>query len=228
MTFSKWHLLPILSLLFTLLLQAGCTTVPTQEPVKNAELKGTTWYLTDFFDKNTQPQTTDLKATLVLSKDVFSVNGTDGCNLFVGGYEMVAYEPQWLRFSRFASTRMACHTDMDTSDRYLSLVQSANHFEINGEQLTLYKGLEPLLKFNTQLPKQPAETLSYVCEQTPLKVTLKDDNASLIWQGQQHQLHSVISASGAKYQNNEVTFWSKGEQAFLIFPEQSIACQLER
>lgn len=228
MTFSNWRSLSLLSLLLTLLLQAGCTTAPTQETVANAEFKGTTWYLTDFINTDAQPIPTDLSATLILSQDTFAVNGSDGCNLFVGGYEMVAYEPQWLRFSRFASTRMACHTDMNASDDYLARLQSANRFEVIGQQLTLFKGASPLLILNTQPPKQAQLTFNYQCEQTPLKVTFDDQYARIIWQGQHHQLSRVISASGAKYQNSDITFWGKGEQAFLILPDESIACQVER
>jgi membrane-bound inhibitor of C-type lysozyme len=35
----------------------------------------------------------------------------------------------------------------------------------------------------------------------------------------------VLSASGIKYMNDQLTFWTKGQKAFLIWDKQNLECE---
>ena len=67
-----------------------------------------------------------------------------------------------------------------------------------------------------------AKTYVYQCNKSYQFVArLENNNVWLFLPGQIHALPRVTSASGAKYTNGTITFWSKGEEALLQTPSQT-------
>ncbi|MGY1489370.1 MliC family protein [Methylobacillus pratensis] len=57
----------------------------------------------------------------------------------------------------------------------------------------------------------------YQCESGGVaQVTYEQDKAVLQYQGETHTLEQAISASGARYRNAALEWWSKGEEATLF------------
>lgn len=70
-----------------------------------------------------------------------------------------------------------------------------------------------------KVDKETNETLlHYQCEKQQLDVRLNNEiqQVKLIIDGKEQQLHQVVSASGAKYSNDDYSFWSKGDQAMIL------------
>ena len=67
-----------------------------------------------------------------------------------------------------------------------------------------------------------ANTYVYQCSKSYQFVArVENDNVWLFLPGQTISLPQVTSASGAKYTNGKITFWSKGEEALLQTPSQT-------
>lgn len=66
--------------------------------------------------------------------------------------------------------------------------------------------------------EEPRER-TYYCGAQQIKVTPNDERIKLAYAGQQYELRSTESASGARYENDDeeyqVSFWSRGERARL-------------
>lgn len=61
----------------------------------------------------------------------------------------------------------------------------------------------------------PPQSAKYVCGENTVEVTyLSPDEVLLKTDNKEHELYSAISASGARYINDEatITFWNKGTQ----------------
>ncbi|UPT55680.1 MliC family protein [Dickeya zeae] len=70
------------------------------------------------------------------------------------------------------------------------------------------------------MPTAQPQTLHYQCGTMPLTVTLnpgqKVDSVTFLLDGESHTLPQVPAASGARYSDDRYTFWSKGQQAFIV------------
>jgi heat shock protein HslJ len=71
---------------------------------------------------------------LVLDATSHRVSGSGGCNRLSGGYEL---EGEHLKFSRMASTMMACPSGMETEQRFLAALGRVKKWKVVGRQLEL-------------------------------------------------------------------------------------------
>lgn len=216
------------SLMLWLFLLTACSTSPEKEtsPPQPLPLTGIAWQLTDFFSPEGTPVAATQGAHLKLTDNNLSVSGFGGCNRFVGAYQTAPIASHPLRFSRLASTRMLCANPetMKEEALFMETLAQTTQYEITDKTLTLYYGYKPLLRFSPPAPAT-AKTVQYLCEQQVLAVTFENEQARFDWQNQPQVLTHAPSGSGAKYQNAEFTFWTKGPRAFLILPDRSIECR---
>ncbi len=76
----------------------------------------------------------------------------------------------------------------------------------------------------TACNKQPV-TNNYVCDNALAKLDIiSNKQAKLSFYDHDYILNHEVSASGSKYINQEVLFWSKGEQAMLIINGKKYQC----
>ena len=62
-----------------------------------------------------------------------------------------------------------------------------------------------------------SEALTYHCDSgTVIAVSYEQDKAVLDYRGQAHTLVQAISASGARYRDDALEWWSKGDEATLF------------
>jgi heat shock protein HslJ len=70
------------------------------------------------------------------------VEGSGGCNRFVGGYRETGGQ---IEFSQLASTRRACFSGMEREDAYLNALANARFWQLKGGRMRLYDGEGRLL-----------------------------------------------------------------------------------
>ncbi len=75
--------------------------------------------------------------------------------------------------------------------------------------------------------KQPSIN-NYICNSAPAKLDIiSNKQAKLSFYDHDYMLNHEVSASGSKYINQEVLFWSKGEQAMLIIKGKKYHCNTD-
>jgi heat shock protein HslJ len=118
---------------------AACAT-GTRPPA--GDLTGVEWRLTEI---DGAPAVTSAgggggDASFRLDADSARVTGFTTCNRFFGRYE--ALPGGRLRFSNLGSTKMACvePARSQQEQKFMSVLQSADRYEIGGNVLTLYAG----------------------------------------------------------------------------------------
>lgn len=172
------------AILVALLMLTGCTitfpsvatpgatpgsTVPSNgdEP-----LAGTSWALTGLGRDAAIPVVANSTVTLDFSTDG-QASGNAGCNSYGGDYTVAG---EMITISELVSTLMAC-TDtavMDQEQEYLAALDSAGHFAVDGNQLTIWgEGDSGTLTFTTgtaatAVPTDAAVTATPVVPLTPL------------------------------------------------------------
>ncbi|MDP3538378.1 MAG: META domain-containing protein [Azonexus sp.] len=116
-------------LCFTLSL-AACSATSS---VPDEPLQDRYWRAVEIDGQAVQVTNNRAEPHVVLAKDQ-RAHGSDGCNRFNGGYDAT----QGLRFSRMASTMMACIPPVDVMARAFStaLTETAN-YRIRGKQMEL-------------------------------------------------------------------------------------------
>lgn len=71
------------------------------------------------------------------------------------------------------------------------------------------------------------DVVSYLCDEQKLDVYFHAEDAQLIWQSNEYVLTRAVSASGAFYLGEGVSFWAHNDEAQLTVQERhSIPCQL--
>ena len=71
------------------------------------------------------------------------------------------------------------------------------------------------------------ETLVYECSETEFVARVMGDQMAVWFEGRHLILLRVPSASGEKYENDDVVFWSKGDEAFVELENQRFdGCEL--
>jgi len=76
---------------------------------------------------------------------------------------------------------------------------------------------------------EPQNSQSYSCD-SQLTAVIKsesEETASLTYNQVTYQLTQQSSASGVKYSNDDVLFWTKGNEAMLIIDGNKYHCNLE-
>lgn len=84
--------------------------------------------------------------TPTLNIDGAKVNGNAGCNSYFGTLSTDAASGTFTA-SQLGSTRMACD-NMSVEQNFMSMMQKANKYVVNGTTLELYQDNLLLLKFN--------------------------------------------------------------------------------
>lgn len=79
----------------------------------------------------------------------------------------------------------------------------------------------------TACSKEPS-SIPYLCNDKPLLLNVIDDSsAELTFSNKKYMLMNEQSASGVKYINKEVLFWSKERSAMLIIAGKKYKCILK-
>lgn len=120
------NLLIVLSLVLTFSL-AACGIFE-----KGPDLEGTSWSL---IEVNGQPIIDGTDPTLIFEAD--RVGGNGSCNTFGGDYKV---ENGTLTFGPIASTLMYCEGFMDQESAYLTALQEAAEYQIEGGNLQILNG----------------------------------------------------------------------------------------
>ncbi|MPT48314.1 MAG: META domain-containing protein [Sphingobium sp.] len=89
----------------------------------------------------------DREPHLILKAGDNRVTGFGGCNNFMGSYTLDE-KMQRIRFSKIASTMMACSKGMDVEQQFHEVLELADNYSINGDHMTLNKArIAPLARF---------------------------------------------------------------------------------
>jgi putative lipoprotein len=102
-------------------------------------LRGAYWKLTRLGDSPVQAGEPQREPHFILAqekdeKGSGTVSGSGGCNRFNGGFTL---EGDQLRFSKMASTMMACADGMEQEGSFLKNLASVARYRITGDQLEL-------------------------------------------------------------------------------------------
>ena len=108
-------------------------TAPSPKP--DANLTNTYWKLAELNGEPAALGAGERELHMVLIGGENHVRGFSGCNRFTGDYTI---EESQMKFSQMASTSMACMDGMEQEQRFLTALKETDHFEISGEELSLF------------------------------------------------------------------------------------------
>ncbi|MDR3260297.1 MAG: META domain-containing protein [Tannerella sp.] len=108
-----------------------------KEPAEK-ELAGTYWKLVELSGESvTATPGPDAEPHLIFKAEGRSVYGSGGCNSFRGTYEL---KPEnGIRFSPMISTLKMCVNNIETENKLMKALQTAEHYELKGDTLSLGK-----------------------------------------------------------------------------------------
>ncbi|MCC5929088.1 MAG: copper resistance protein NlpE N-terminal domain-containing protein [Cyclobacteriaceae bacterium] len=111
------------------------------------ELQERYWKLVELrgksIDKN---EFSNKEVHIILKKEDFRVFGNGGCNTLLGSYEYDSKATS-IRFSRMASTLMAC-PNLDEEQAFKNVLEMADNYAIKNDTLSLHKAkMAPLARF---------------------------------------------------------------------------------
>ena len=72
------------------------------------------------------------------------------------------------------------------------------------------------------------KSIHYLCNDRVVELAHQGAGATLTLNGQTYALNKEPSASGVKYINERVLFWSKADEAMLIVSGNKYHCQLQQ
>jgi putative lipoprotein len=98
----------------------------------DASLRGSYWKLTRLGEAPVHVSERQREPNIVLAEGKEEVSGSGGCNRFHGGFTL---DGDQLRFSRMASTMMACLDGMEQEGRFLKELVKVARYRITGDQL---------------------------------------------------------------------------------------------
>jgi putative lipoprotein len=114
-------------------------------PILAADLEDTTWVLISYGEPKylrAVLENTEITATFNSGKG--QVVGSAGCNSYFGGYELKDNELSLT--GPIGSTMMSCGEEIDQQEiEYLQIVQNAESYEIDGNQLQITSGDKVLI-----------------------------------------------------------------------------------
>ena len=100
----------------------------------DAALRNSYWKLTWLGESPVHVAENQSEPHLILAEGNTQVSGSGGCNRFTGGFTL---KGDTLRFSRMASTMMACVDGMEQEGRFLRDLAKVARYRIAGDQLEL-------------------------------------------------------------------------------------------
>lgn len=102
------------------------------------------WKLVELRGHPVAPTTNE--AHIILKTGDHRVTGSGGCNRIMGHYEL--NDPERIRFSQMAATRMACLDGMELEQDFLRVLESADSYHLDGDRLVLIRArMAPLARF---------------------------------------------------------------------------------
>lgn len=114
-------------------------------PAAESPIVGTKWILVELRGNPVIKNAKSKEFPFLLLANDLKASAYAGCNKLYAGYEL--FSGSRIRFSRFASTRMAC-IDMKTELVLLEVLKVADTYSIKGKKMQLSKGkTAPLAKF---------------------------------------------------------------------------------
>lgn len=125
---------------------AGKYVLSKQMTVPGATLTETYWKLTELMGKPAEKTAEGKREVHIILKNQDNrLQGFAGCNTITGEYELKA--GNFISFKKLASTLMAC-MDMKTEDALIKILEQADNYSINGNNLSLNKArMAPLARF---------------------------------------------------------------------------------
>jgi hypothetical protein len=131
---------------------------PEATPGAEIPLENTPWSLVSFGPPEAGiPLVEGSAINLILAAG--QAGGTGGCNAYGGTYQVEAGN---ISFDQLVRTEMACADERMTEQeqRYFQALESANRYELDGNQLRIwYDGDTGVLVFETLLPTRPGEPM---------------------------------------------------------------------
>ncbi|MCB1844086.1 MAG: META domain-containing protein [Halioglobus sp.] len=201
-------------------------------------LAGVVWQLEDI-DRGGIVDSSQV--TMQLSGDG-GINGFTGCNQYFGSVKIGA---STFQVDGTGSTRRACvPAIMQQEHRFLRALQDVRRYVMDGEFLRLYDeaGGQRLRMIRSSeeparaLAPQPQDRVdpelqeprSFDCPDGPA-FTIRivgPETLILSLAGKEHTLQRARAASGARYSNDEILFWNKGEEAVLEAGGTTYTCRM--
>ena len=112
----------------------------------SGDLTDTTWTLRAIADPAGGALTAPIPDVPVTAEfDGSEVTGNAGCNSYFGGYQT---DGDAISIGPLGVTQAFCEGIQDQEDRYLTLLQSATTYAVDGSKLTLSEGGTTLLEFD--------------------------------------------------------------------------------
>lgn len=104
------------------------------------------WKLIELNGKPITVRANSKEPHIILKQEGNKVNGSGGCNSFMGGYAL--REGRRIKFLQMASTLMACINDDGTEAAFLKVLSKADSYFIHGDTLQLNRAkMAPLAVF---------------------------------------------------------------------------------
>lgn len=127
------------------------TNTTEGETSSDRSITDTRWKLVELMGQPVDSTVNNKEPFIMLSAADKRVQGNGGCNTIAGSYALE--EGNRITFSQMISTRMAC-PNMETETQLLTVLETADNYSLNGEQLTLNKArMAPLARFEA-LPSE--------------------------------------------------------------------------
>ena len=164
------------------------------------------------------------------------VSGRAGCNRFGGSFTLGAEGR--IRLDQVVSTLMACPAPSQ-GEAFLRLLNGVDHASVAGGQLSLRGAAGEMLLARVDdlgmAPQPTGRTLVYSCDGDAFAFRIRTGPGEIaLWLparfGSRYLvLGQVRAASGARYQDGDVTVWTNGDEALLeVDGETFTGCQLQR
>jgi len=119
------------------------TQATTVDQKTNSTLVDKHWKLIELFG-NPVSENNAKEPHIIFQTEDNRFFGDAGCNRFFGNYQLKGSDR--ITFSQAATTMMMC-INMETEQKFLEVLNTADSYTIKGDTLTLNKGKEPLARF---------------------------------------------------------------------------------
>ncbi len=129
--------------IITIIGLVACVSKPEATPLENIP-----WVLESYGEQGSLKAVTEgSEITALFGSDEGTVKGSAGCNNYFAGYEVSGTQ---LSVSDAGSTSMECEGIMEQEYQYLTLLQGAQTFQIEGSQLKINSSGNQVLVFKAQ------------------------------------------------------------------------------
>jgi heat shock protein HslJ/uncharacterized membrane protein/membrane-bound inhibitor of C-type lysozyme len=224
---SGRHRLVALAIVLALV---GCRTPtpPTPAPAASAGgMAGTSWVVEQIDGADPVE-----RASLDVDGTGTRVSGRTGCNRYTARLSVAG---ETLRVDQGATTKMACPAPaMDQERRFLGALGAVRAARREGHRLLL---LDESGRVRLRLAPAPGgagavlRARVYECdggETLTAAFPADADAVDMTLPGGRRRLPHVLAASGARYGDGQVTFWSKGSEAILERDGRTWQCREHR